>query len=97
MADAKSILSSVNDKMQILPSSKPYLDAMLHYKGTLAEKDFIDLEHPPKNSIDAEAWIIGAYAVGVKALLDKDQSKGVVIKDAEEIQLNTQEKRRNTK
>jgi len=127
MADAKSILSSVNDKMQILPSSKPYLDAMLHYKGTLAEKDFIDLEHPPKNSVDAEPWIIGAYAVGVKALLDKDQTKaidvfkkilatgywtllpyiaaegemahmkGVVIKDAEEIQLNTQEKRRNTK
>ncbi|HEX5626204.1 MAG TPA: hypothetical protein VFX48_09315, partial [Saprospiraceae bacterium] len=55
----------------ISPITKPYLDALLYYKGELQEKDLVNLDQAPKSSIEARDWTIKAYAIAVKALVDQ--------------------------
>ncbi|MEO6189736.1 MAG: hypothetical protein ABIO44_04525 [Saprospiraceae bacterium] len=75
--DAKDILKNLNDKMQILPISKSYLEAMKYYKGSIKESDFVDVNFKPTNSIEAEPWLIKTYAVGVKSLLENNKDKAL--------------------
>ncbi len=73
--DADRILESVDPKMFITPITKPYLDALLYYKGALKENELVDLIKPPQSSVEARDWTIKAYAIAVKALLDKNESR----------------------
>ncbi|MBK9271456.1 MAG: hypothetical protein IPM48_07650 [Saprospiraceae bacterium] len=77
--DVQNILSNISPTMQITSSSRAYLDAMLFYKGEKSEKDLVDLNTLPKTSAEAEDWLIRAYAVGVKHLLNKDQEKAIQV------------------
>lgn len=72
--EAQSLLGNISKTMQILPVSQSYLDAMLYYKGEISEKDLVDLTKLPTSSHEAEDWLVRAYAVGVKNLLqDKNE------------------------
>lgn len=71
--DAERILATVEPKMYISAITKPYLDALLYLKGQLQEPQLIDLNKTPKSSIEAREWTIKAYAVALKASLDKNE------------------------
>jgi tetratricopeptide (TPR) repeat protein len=73
--DADRILESVDAKMFITPVTKPYLDALLYYKGSLSESELVDFNKLPQSSTEGRDWTIKAYAVAVKAFLQNDQDK----------------------
>lgn len=73
--DGQQILESVDPKMFIMPVTKPYLDALLYYKGTIKESDLVNLDVLPKSSPEARDWTIRAYAIAVKAVYDNNQEK----------------------
>lgn len=73
--DADRILEIIDPKMFITPVTKPYLDALLYYKGAIKESELIDWRKLPQSSTEARDWTIKAYAVAVKAFLDKNDSK----------------------
>lgn len=73
--DADRILETVTEKMFISPFTKPYLDALLYYKGAINESQLIDLNVQPKSSVEAYDWTIKAYAVVVKAFLERKNTK----------------------
>lgn len=77
--DAEDILKNLNDEMQILPISKPYLDALKYYKGSIQESELVDPEFKPSNSEEANPWLIKMYAVGVKNLLTNHKDKAISI------------------
>ncbi|MBK8954889.1 MAG: hypothetical protein IPM34_04940 [Saprospiraceae bacterium] len=77
--DAQSILESVTPKMYITPPTQPYLDALLYYKGELKESDLVNLDEAPGSSSEAYAWTIKAYAIAVKAILDKKDSRNLEV------------------
>lgn len=79
--DATSILGSVTPKMYISASTQPYLDALLYFKGEKSEADLVNLNEAPKSSIEANGWSIKAYAIAVKALLEKKESRFVEVLD----------------
>jgi tetratricopeptide (TPR) repeat protein len=72
--DGAQILESVDPKM-FITVTKPYLDALLYYKGNLKESELINFTELPKSSVEARAWTIKAYAVAVKAYLENNQAK----------------------
>ncbi len=74
-ADAASILESVSPDMYISTSTRPYLDALLYFKGKLGEKDLVDLDATPQSSPEAASWTVRAYAVAVKAKLDNQEER----------------------
>ena len=73
--DADRILESIDPKMFITPVTKPYLDAMLYYKGSISESELVDFNKLPQSSTEARDWTIKAYAVAVKAFLDNNGDK----------------------
>ena len=75
--DADGILETIDPKMFITPVTKPYLDAMLYYKGALNEQDLVDFNKLPQSSKEAFDWTIKAYAVAVNSLLEKNEVKYV--------------------
>ncbi len=76
-ADAKNILKNLNENMQILPVSTPYLDAVKYYKGSISESSLVDINALPKTQQEAESWMIKVYAVGVKNLLENKKEKAI--------------------
>jgi len=74
-ADAASILESVSLDMYITESSRPYLDALLYFKGKKGEQDLVDLDATPQSSPEAASWTVRAYAVAVKAKLDHQEER----------------------
>ncbi|MBK9107211.1 MAG: hypothetical protein IPM92_02220 [Saprospiraceae bacterium] len=79
--DATSLLGSVSPKMYISASTQPYLDALLYFKGEKSETDLVNLNEVPKSSIEANGWSIKAYAIAVKALLEKKETRFVEVLD----------------
>ncbi len=77
-SDAEAILKNLNEDMQILSISKPYLDAMKYYKGSLSEGDLVDLNFKPQTSEEANPWIVKVYAVGLKNLLNNKKEKAIL-------------------
>lgn len=75
--DAKAILKNLSDNMQILPVSKPYMESLKYYKGTISESDLVDASFEPKSLAEAEPWMIRMYAVGVKNLLNNNKDKAL--------------------
>ncbi|MEP7195327.1 MAG: hypothetical protein ABI851_02335 [Saprospiraceae bacterium] len=75
VAEAKNILKNLSEDMQILPSSKPYLDAMKFYKGLIKDNDLVDPEFKPNSLKDAKPWLIKMHAVGLKNLLEGNMDK----------------------
>lgn len=69
--ETANILSNISKTMQLLPISKSYLDAMLYYKSEISAAELIDLSKAPATHEEAEDWMVRAYALGVKYLLDK--------------------------
>lgn len=74
-ADADQILKSIEPKMFISEGTKPFLDAMLYYKGILKENELINLEKLPQSSVEARDWMIKAYAIAIKSVLEKKEAK----------------------
>lgn len=75
--DAQDILKNLSENMQILSVSQPYLDALKYYKGLIKESDLVDVKSLPTNSVEADSWLIKAYAVGIKNLLDNKKDKAI--------------------
>jgi tetratricopeptide (TPR) repeat protein len=73
--DAARILQTVEPGMFITPVTKPYLDALLYYKGSLKENELVDLNSTPQSSVEARDWTIKAYAIAVKSYLEKKNDK----------------------
>ncbi len=73
--DAERILTTIGEKMSISSEIKPYLDALLYFKGSLNDRELVDLNKKPTNSQEAADWTIKAYAIAVKAFLDKDEQR----------------------
>ncbi|HNR09568.1 MAG TPA: hypothetical protein PKM27_19780, partial [Saprospiraceae bacterium] len=46
-------------------------------KGELQEKELVDLNALPKSSDEAEDWLVRAYAVGVKNLLQNKNEEAI--------------------
>ncbi|NOT36135.1 MAG: hypothetical protein HOP11_02025 [Saprospiraceae bacterium] len=76
--DAQDILKNLSENMQILPSSKHYLDALKYYKGSISESNLVDINFKPTNSEEANIWLVKMYAVGVKNLLDNKKDKALI-------------------
>ncbi len=77
--DAASILTTINPKMYISEVTRPYLDALLYYKGALDESALVDLNSMPKSSEEARAWSLKAYAIAVKASIEKKDDKNLKV------------------
>jgi tetratricopeptide (TPR) repeat protein len=73
--DADRILKNVDEKMNISPAIKPYMDALLYYKGIRKDNELVDLNKKPTSSAEAKDWTIKAYAIAVKSFLDKDEQR----------------------
>lgn len=73
--EADQIQESVDPKMFISQVTKPYLDALLYYKGVISESELVDLNKLPQSSNEAREWSIKAYAVAVKAFLENKDVK----------------------
>lgn len=74
-ADAKNIMNMVDKSKNSLAPGRPYLDALLYWKGLKSEAELVDINAIPQNSVDAEAWLIKAYALAYKAQLEKKNDK----------------------
>lgn len=79
--DATSLLQNVTAKMYISEWTKPYLDALLYFKGELKESEMVNLNQPPSSSSEARGWTIRAYAIAVNSLLQKNESKHIEVLD----------------
>lgn len=77
--DAASILTTINPKMYISEVTRPYLDALLYYKGALDESALVDLNSLPKSSEEARVWSLKAYAIAVKASIEKKDDKNLKV------------------
>ena len=74
---AKKVMATVDKSKQTLPPFKPYLDALLYWKGDIAEDDLVDLDQMPHSSEEARPWLIKAYALVVKAMIEKKNDKAL--------------------
>ena len=79
--DATSILQNVSPKMYISEPTKPYLEALLYFKGELQESALVNLDQPPVSSIEARAWTIKAYAIAVQSQINQHESKFITTLD----------------
>lgn len=77
--DAASILETVDEKMYISESTRPYLDALLYLKSQKSETDLVNLDQLPKSSEEARAWTIKAYALALRAQLENKEEKWLSI------------------
>lgn len=79
--DAASILETIDDKMYISESTRPYLDALLYLKSQKSETELVNLDQLPKSSEEARVWTIKAYALALKAQLESKEEKWLSILD----------------
>lgn len=73
--DAQEIAKGIEKTKPVLAPAKPYLHALLFWKGDMSEADLVDVNNPPSEHSKAEEWIIKAYAVAIKALNNNDNEK----------------------
>ena len=70
-------MSSIDKSKNSLAPGRPYLDALLFWKGLITESELVNLNVMPQTYSEAEPWLIKAYAVAYKAQLDNKNSKAI--------------------